>query len=234
MSFSSIFNKTYISTNSIEKFNLALYSSFGAIMNPERGDLVACLGDVTSFYALKMMRNNMIEDDEGREILLKKPLINDQIDYEYLRGLPDKTLGREYTRFMDKFGFKAEDRESVKYINDEELSYVLTRYRQIHDFHHVLYNLDISVENELAIKTIELMHTKLPVTALSSLVGGLSIYAQSDNPLAAHYLWLTELYPWAVNVARKVKKPLYMIYLEKWFERPIEDLRRYSGVIPWS
>lgn len=36
-------------------------------------------------------------------------------------------------------------RASIKYIDDPELAYVMLRYRQVHDFWHVLSGLDISI-----------------------------------------------------------------------------------------
>nr|PIL96405.1 coenzyme q (ubiquinone) biosynthesis protein coq4 protein [Toxoplasma gondii COUG] len=42
---------------------------------------------------------------------------------------------------------------------------------------------------------------------------------------------LTELLPWAWKAGRAVKVPLHCVYVEEWFDRPLEDLRRHCGVI---
>jgi ubiquinone biosynthesis protein Coq4 len=41
----------------------------------------------------------------------------------------------------------------VRFVDDEELAYVAQRYREIHDFMHVLLGLNsISVHDEIAVK----------------------------------------------------------------------------------
>lgn len=40
-------------------------------------------------------------------------------------------------------------------MEDAELAYAMTRYREIHDFLHVLTGLPPTVEGELALKTLE-------------------------------------------------------------------------------
>ena len=40
-------------------------------------------------------------------------------------------------------------------MDDEELAYVLTRMREVHDFWHVLLDLDTDVNSELAVQALE-------------------------------------------------------------------------------
>jgi ubiquinone biosynthesis protein COQ4 len=41
----------------------------------------------------------------------------------------------------------------VRFVDDEELAYVAQRYREIHDFIHVVLGMDsISVHDEIAVK----------------------------------------------------------------------------------
>ena len=44
---------------------------------------------------------------------------------------------------------------SLRFVDDEELAYVLTRMREVHDFWHVLFECDTSVMSELAVKALE-------------------------------------------------------------------------------
>lgn len=60
-------------------------------------------------------------------------------------------------------------------IDQPELAYVMARYREIHDFLHVLTGLPPTVEGELALKTLEAVQTGLPMAALSALGGPLSL-----------------------------------------------------------
>ena len=51
----------------------------------------------------------------------------------------------------------------------------MTRYREIHDFLHVLTGLPPTVEGELALKSLEAVQTGLPMAALSAMAGPLSL-----------------------------------------------------------
>lgn len=42
-----------------------------------------------------------------------------------------------------------------RFVDDEELAYVLTRMREVHDFWHVLFGCDTDVLSELAVKGLE-------------------------------------------------------------------------------
>ncbi len=106
--------------------------------------------------ALQYIRERMRTTPEGRDILLRRPLINSSIiNISDLRSLPASTFGAAYISYMDNHGFSMDERTPVIYIEDEELAYIMTRYRQIHDFWHVLCNIPPSVVGEIALKWFE-------------------------------------------------------------------------------
>ena len=102
---------------------------------------------------------------------------------------------------MDGHGFEAEGRPAVKYVDDPELAYVMLRYREVHDFVHVLTGIETSVEGELVLKWIELLQTGLPMTLLCATVGPLRLSSQSRR------LLLMEWVPWAARTAVQVLMP---------------------------
>ena len=59
------------------------------------------------------------------------------MDIEYLSKLPSNTFGHHYYQFMSSNGLSAQ-RAQTKFVEDEELAYVMTRYRENHDFLHTL------------------------------------------------------------------------------------------------
>ena len=75
-------------------------------------------------------------------------------------------------------------------VEDAELAYAMTRYREIHDFLHVLTGLPPTVEGELALKTLEAVRTRAitrlspsaGVAALTVLIGA---QVQTGLPMAA-------------------------------------------------
>ncbi|CDJ52653.1 ubiquinone biosynthesis protein COQ4, putative [Eimeria brunetti] len=72
------------------------------------------------------------EDEEGREVLQQRPLLDERfVNYEALRRLPKNTLGHALMHFLDSNKLHAGHRQPVRFVEDEELAYVLTRYRQM-------------------------------------------------------------------------------------------------------
>ena len=57
----------------------------------------------------------------------------------YLDRLPESTFGGAYAAFMRNHTFHPDDRDEVRFIEEEDLAYVMLRHRQIHDFAHVLW-----------------------------------------------------------------------------------------------
>ena len=77
----------------------------------------------------------MLSDEIGRQILKEKPRITStSLNLDYLRSLPDNTIGKNYINWLDKEGVSPDTRVQVKYIDNEELSYIFQRYRECHDF----------------------------------------------------------------------------------------------------
>jgi hypothetical protein len=53
--------------------------------------------------------------------------------------------------------------ERVRFIDSEELAYVMQRYREVHDFWHVLTGLDTTVLDELGLKALEYLQTGMEI-----------------------------------------------------------------------
>jgi len=87
-----------------------------ALLDPERGDLVAGFGDaVTTKPVLKKLHKHMLTTESGRQLMQNKPqLTEDTLDLEHLRSLPEGTLGKEYVKFMDIHGYSPDERAEVR------------------------------------------------------------------------------------------------------------------------
>ncbi len=81
-------------------------SAVSVFINPERGDMLAALGDVTGAAALRDMHMKMCSDLTGIQILAEKPRIRStHTDIQSLRALPRDTFGYAYGQFMDTHGY---------------------------------------------------------------------------------------------------------------------------------
>ncbi|KAF9919035.1 Ubiquinone biosynthesis protein [Lobosporangium transversale] len=218
--------KGHIPISPLQRTILAFGSAFTALYNPLRGDMVAALGETTGSIFLARIRDQMLQDPEGRRILLERPKITSEtMQLDNLRQLSDGTFGREYVRFLDDQQVSPDTREPVHFVDSEELAYVMQRYRETHDFYHTLTGLPVTVDGEIALKWFEMAQTGLPMTVLSSLFGPLRLTSQERTRLFDVYI------PWALENGSN-SKLLMNVRWEDWMDRPVEKVRQELGVRP--
>lgn len=93
------------------------------------------------------------------------------------------------------------------------------RYRQIHDFWHVLCDLPTTVLGELGLKWFEYFNTTLPICLASGTFGQLKL---SRNEII---ILNSTLIPWSIRSSSKCKDLMTFRY-EDYLNEPIEDVRR--------
>jgi len=187
-------------------------------------DLIAALGEATATpYFIYRLRDAMLSDPTGRRILRDRPRLSSKtLSIEYLRTLPENTVGRTYADWLDHEGVSPDTRSEVKYIDDEECAYVMQRYRECHDFYHALTGLPIVVEGEVALKAFEFANTLLPMT-------GLSMFAVTRLKKSERERFWKIYLPWALKNGTKAKEVIN-VYWEEQLERDVEQLRAELGV----
>ncbi|XP_052753649.1 ubiquinone biosynthesis protein COQ4 homolog, mitochondrial isoform X2 [Galleria mellonella] len=134
-SFAEELQKNYIPTNTFQRTLLSCGSALVSLLNPHRGDMIACLGEVTGEAAIKHMRQKMLETPEGRV----------------------------YADFMRDNNITADSRLPVQFISDPELAYIMQRYREVHDLVHATLFMKTTMLGEVAVKWVEGIQTKLPM-----------------------------------------------------------------------
>ena len=208
---------THEPTSVFQKGLITVGSSLIAFMNPERGDMVAALGETTGIFALQEMRREMLASASGQRLLQERPRLTQTMKNDYLSLLPTDTLGHAYYKYMSDHGFKVQERTPVRFVDDEQLAYVMMRYREIHDFFHVLSGLPPTVLGELAVKAFEFTQLKLPMALLSSVE--LIRLSHSER-----MIYWNQLLPWAVRCG-KSSKYLMSFEFEKSLEMPLDQVR---------
>ncbi|KAI8378681.1 ubiquinone biosynthesis protein Coq4 [Choanephora cucurbitarum] len=218
--------ETHIPISNIERTVLTIGSAFAALNNPLRGDMVAALGETTGHLFLSRMRDQMLESTVGRLILRERPIINTRtIDFDKLKQTcAPGTFGYTYIHWLEDQGVTPDTRCDVKYVDDEELAYVIKRYREIHDFFHTLTGLGVTVEEEIALKWFEWAQTGLPMTMMASLVGPARMSAAERHKLYTDYV------PWALQCGSSCT-PLMNVYYEEHFHTPLDEFRQQLGII---
>ncbi|KAI7866375.1 ubiquinone biosynthesis protein Coq4 [Spinellus fusiger] len=219
--------ESHIPVSRLQKAVIAVGSTVTAFRDPMRTDLIAALGETTGRRSLAHIRDKMLESEGGRRILKERPSIHSNtIDFESLRKTcAPNTFGACYLTWLDNHGLSADSRSPVKYVDDEELAYVMKRYREIHDFFHTLCNMGITVEEELVIKWLEWVQTGLPVAAIASIFAPLRMSLKQSRLLYTVYI------PWAIQSAA-TSQPLMSVYFEDYFHVPIDEFRKEIRFTP--
>ncbi|XP_071378472.1 ubiquinone biosynthesis protein COQ4 homolog, mitochondrial isoform X1 [Centroberyx affinis] len=216
----------HIRTNPVQKALLAVGSGVAALQNPYRHDMVAVLGETTGHLALLNLRDRMRNDPEGYTILTERPRIRlSTLDLNRMASLPDGSFGREYLRFLEDNQVTPDSRADVKFVDNEELAYVMQRYREVHDLLHTLLGMPTNMLGEVAVKWFEAAQTGLPMCVLGAALGPLRLNTSRLQSL------LTSLGPWALQTGRQARCVLNVFYERRW-EQNLEDLRQELNIEP--
>ncbi|PKA48478.1 Ubiquinone biosynthesis protein COQ4 like, mitochondrial [Apostasia shenzhenica] len=203
---------------------VAVGSALGALLNPRRADLIAALGETTGMPAFQRVLARMKNIPEGREVLLERPrVISARVAHAW--DLPANTFGAAYAQFMGSRNFSPDDRPPVRFMDTDELAYVATRAREVHDFWHVLFGLPTNLMGESALKVVEFEQMLLPMCMLS-VVGGTARFSKRQRSL-----FFNHYFPWAARAGVKCTD-LMSLYYEKHLHENLDDVRRKWGIEP--
>uniref|UniRef100_A0A8C7HMC6 Coenzyme Q4 homolog (S. cerevisiae) n=1 Tax=Oncorhynchus kisutch TaxID=8019 RepID=A0A8C7HMC6_ONCKI len=137
---------------------LAVGPGVAALQDPyrhgEKDTWWSVLGETTGHLALITLWDRTRGDPEVHTILIERPRIRlSTLDLSKMAFLPDGSSGREYLRFLEDNTVTPDSRADVKFVDNEELVYVMQRYREVHDLLHSLLGLPTNMLGESA--TIE-------------------------------------------------------------------------------
>lgn len=215
---------THVPLNIVQKGAVAGLSALGALLRPARGDWVGLVGETFGDSAVRSMRQRMRDSPTGRQILADRPRVTDAA-VAHCWDLPAHTFGGAYAQFMGARGFRADDRPVVRVVDDEELAYVITRAREVHDFWHVLTGCHTNVFGELALKALEFVQTGLPMAGMA--VAGAQFKLSTED---RQLLW-QQYMPWAAQTGLRCAD-LMCIYYEKHFDEDLQELRARWRITP--
>ncbi|PKI85453.1 Coq4p [Malassezia vespertilionis] len=222
-----------IKTSFLERAFLGLGSSLGLLARPSRGDLLTVLTQVSSFSAIDRLIGQMQSTHEGRCLMITRPSINSStIDLDALWRLDDGTFGKEWVRWLHANHIGPDGRCDARFMPTIESRYAIQRYRETHDFYHVLLGMPTSTLGETVVKYFEMAHMHLPVAALSVVGGSVRVLnddlTKKDASHAAAQLRL--LAPWAWRLGKNVRVPLITVAWEQRWAQPLAEMREEFGL----
>ncbi|TRY61079.1 hypothetical protein TCAL_05707 [Tigriopus californicus] len=215
----------HIPTSLAQKTILALGSSLMALSDPWRADMVAVNGEVTGGLALNRMYNKMDAHPEGQQILRLKPRINTTtVDFDALRDLPPDSLGFTYATYSDDHKITPDSRDTVQFVDDVELAYVMQRYRETHDLVHAVLDMPTNMVGEVAVKWVEALQTGLPMCVGGAVLGPIRFSPKQIRQFRRYR-------PWAVRVGLNSEFLLNVFYERRW-DQDMDDFRREMRIEP--
>ena len=175
-------------------------------------------------------------DPEGCEILADKPRVTASI-LPGLASLPPHTLGHHYAAFMTRNNISPDSRSEVRFVDDPDLAYVMTRYiliitiiiiivmtryRETHDMTHAILGQDTTMVGEVLVKWVEALQFRLPMCAGGAIFGPLRFKPKQRDLYRA-------LLPWALDQGLNAKF-LLNVYYEKRWEQDINEFRKEFNI----
>lgn len=178
---------------SIQGAQVGLKTLYSAFIIFTLIDLVAVLDEVTAGIFLRSLREKMLLNETGRNILRDRPRISSKsLPLDELRGRSENTVRKVYTKWLDDYHISPNGRDHVRYIDNKECVYVIQRYRECHNLYHTIFDIPAFVEGEIALKAFEFANTGLPIATLSMLAT-VKLKPEERHRFANIYL------PWALS-----------------------------------
>ncbi|XP_026301915.1 ubiquinone biosynthesis protein COQ4 homolog, mitochondrial isoform X3 [Apis mellifera] len=225
-SFTMDYAKHRISLSTVQRAILTVGAAAISLLNPYRGDMIACLAETTGTDALSYCHRQMLATSEGCRILAEKPRISSStVDFSALKRLPAGTLGKIYYDFLEVNNVSPDSRTMVKFVQDTELAYVMQRYRETHDIYHAILLMPTTMLGEVSVKWIEALQLRLPMCLNGAIFGAFRLHPRQRKLYLDHYL------PWAINTGIKAKFLLGIYFEERW-EQPLVDFHRELNIVP--
>lgn len=191
------------------------------LLYPSSGEYLSTFGECSSYRALQGIQEKMKNDPTGLKILSEKPRIRSFcISFDSLSQMPANSLGRQYWEYMIKNQFSPDERPIVKHIGDIELAYIYQRYKEIHDFLHVIIGKGSTVYEEIEVKWFEFQQLGLTSTGLSSLVGPLRLSWSGKIEMFTHS---------GIEMIKLADKSKFCmnVYYEHHLEQDLEEFRKW-------
>jgi ubiquinone biosynthesis protein COQ4 len=193
-----------------------------------RTDEIHLVEEITGRPAYRRYLARMAGSPDVAELLSLRPeLRSDQVDYDALRELAPDTLGGAYVRHLDGNGITADYQAApTRYIDDEDMAYLMRRFRQTHDVWHALLGLGIAGHEEVIIHAFSWGQLRLPVSALVVFFGTLK-HIVLERRWGALRHSLAEAYQVGRDAA-----PLLGVHWEAMWEEPLDTVRARHHVCP--
>lgn len=170
------------------------------------------------------------DDPAYRELLADRPELGSKwIDFDALRALPATSFGNAYARHLDDNGITADYQAAgTRFTKDEDIAYLMRRFRQTHDIWHTLLGLGIEGHQEVLVHAFSFGQLRLPVSAMVVFFGSIKHMVLERRWDALRHD-LREAY----RIGREAD-PLLAVRWESRWAQPLDAVRTEFNVRPLS
>lgn len=160
--------------------------------------------------------------ESGRRLLEEEPSIDSRtVDFDHMRALPAATFGGAYARYLDDNDLDPDLFQAPPGL-PRVPRFIAQRIRQTHDLWHVLTGYKPDVAGELALQGFTFAQVRMPTSLLIATLGtALRAPGEARRVLDGY---------------RRGRDAAFLpvVRFEKYWERPLDEVRRELGVRPAS
>ncbi len=160
--------------------------------------------------------------EDGDRLIRERPIIDSKnVDYDWLRGLPERSLGFRYAKHLDDNGLDPDLFQPPPGL-PASIAYVSQRMRQTHDIWHVLTGYSTQISGESALLAFTHAITSMPMT------GFISRAAVVRNGVKLSWLRRNR------DATRRGQAARFLpsVHWESRWEQPLEDVIREMQIPP--
>jgi ubiquinone biosynthesis protein COQ4 len=208
---------TFVVPPLADRVRIAASALLDIARDPGRLDRVFDLGEALNAPRIPQILDRIAAEPAGKRLLEERPRIDAaHVDFDALRALPDGTLGREYTRFLDTNGITPDVFQLPTTVKDDRIAYVMLRIRQTHDLWHVLTGYTPDVAGEVLLQAFTYAQLDAPSALAITIVGTLR-YGRKAPRFGRRLVT-------ALRRGKRTKK-LATFYWEDHWAEPVAELR---------
>ena len=172
----------------------------------------------------------LTSDPKMKELIQTRYQQNNPVDWNFLKSLPDETLGYQFAKFMNNPDVTPIDKlpESKDQINPE-MDYLRQRIRLTHDIHHVVCGYPADEIGEMGISAFYVAQINSPLNSMLLAFGLIKCTIKFPNRLHELMDVITE--GWTLG---KNTQNIFGIKWEEMWDLPISEVRQKLDLRPSS
>ncbi len=205
----------------LERTRIGLQALRALLHDPEDTEMVFVLAIAINRGRIGELLTQFVATETGSWLIENRPAIDSTaLDYDWLRGLPKKTLGRHYVRFLDDNGLDADFFNEPPALSPT-MRYIAKRMRQSHDLWHTVTGCGTSPAGEVELQAFTYAQVDVPSSGLIALTGSIrGLREDLSMPLRTIRAYRRGLR------AEKLAPFLW----ENYWEHPIDEVRAVLGI----